>query len=78
MAKIIRLTENDLTELVKRVIKETTNEGPKQRKYVRCSELGVKSPGFCDLKRKMPVDYCSKLGVKTPGVCYVDTKQPVP
>lgn len=75
MAKIIRLTENDLTRIVKRVIKEQSSN---KKRFVPCSQLGVKSMGYCEAKTKKPVDMCSKLGVKTPGVCYIDTKQPVP
>lgn len=43
-----------------------------------CSDLGVKSPGYCDTRGKKPIKSCAEMGIKTPGYCYVDTKQLVP
>jgi hypothetical protein len=75
MAKVVRLTENDLVRLVNRVIKEQSES---YNLIKTCASLGVKSPGKCDTLRKMPVESCAKLGLKTVGLCYVDTKKPVP
>ena len=43
-----------------------------------CSEIGVKTIGFCD-KNKKVVRFgpCSKLGVKYSGMCEYKTKRPV-
>jgi len=65
-------------KLRKSKMSEQDDKMEKQRKFVPCAKLGVKSPGLCDLKRKMMVTPCAKLGVKSPGYCYVDTKNPVP
>ena len=88
MAKIIRLTEADLTRLVSRVIKEqskvmtdkvvSSSSSKKYNTIASCASMGVKSPGQCDTQGKKPVKSCASLGVKTPGYCYVDTKKPIP
>jgi hypothetical protein len=74
MKKIVRLTEDDLTMLVRRVIKEQS----KNNTIHTCASMGIKSPGYCDTQGKKPVIGCASLGVKTSGYCYVDTKKPIP
>lgn len=79
MAKIIRLTESDLSRIVKRVISEQKKPFPySKNRFTHCAKLEIKSPGFCEVKTKEPVASCEKLGVKTPGICYVSTKKLVP
>jgi len=73
MAKIIRLTEADLTRLVRRVMNEQ-----EKGKVVPCSKIGVKTNGYCDsITREVLFVQCSDLGVKTPGYCEHKTKKPV-
>ena len=85
MKKIVRLTENDLTMLVRRVIKEQSkvmtdkvSSSSKNNTIHTCASMGIKSPGYCDTQGKKPVIGCASLGVKTSGYCYVDTKKPIP
>lgn len=75
MKKIVRLTEDDLTRIVKKVIIE---EQSKNNTIHTCASMGIKSPGYCDTQGKKPVIGCASLGVKTSGYCYVDTKKPIP
>lgn len=94
MKKVIRLTEAELTNLIKKVIQEQatiklpmTTGGNKEVKVSSskeynmidtCASMGIKTPGYCDTQAKKPVKSCADLGIKTPGYCYVDTKKPVP
>ena len=74
MKKVIRLTESDLTRLIKKIL----SEQPLDSGITLCSEIGVKTIGFCD-KNKKVVRFgpCSKLGVKYSGMCEYKTKRPV-
>lgn len=94
MKKVIRLTESELTSLIKRVIQEqaTINlpktTGGQQKVNVpssngvnlidTCASMGIKGLGYCDTKEKKPVKLCKDLGSNSKGYCYVHTKQPVP
>lgn len=87
MAKIVRLTEQDLVRLVNKVINEQLigdkeldayEKAKKKNMIAKCASMGVKSQGNCDTVGKKPVETCAKLGVKSPGYCYVDTKKPIP
>lgn len=78
MAKIIKLTESDLERIVKRVIKEQTNN-LKKEDVVKCASLGIKSPGYCDKKTRKPLKKvpCSFIGVKFFGDCDGITGKPI-
>lgn len=82
MAKIIRLTESELTKMIVDIVKEqSTIKSSSSKEYNMidtCASMGIKTPGYCDTQAKKPVKSCADLGVKTPGYCYVDTKKPVP
>lgn len=94
MKKVIRLTEAELTNLIKKVIQEQatiklpmTTGGNREVKVPSsngvnlidtCASMGIKGLGYCDTKEKKPVKPCKDLGSRSPGYCYVDTKQPVP
>jgi len=56
---------------------DLNEQSTKEDKVVSCASLGVKTPGYCEIKSKKPVKPCAELGVKTIGYCYVDTKQPI-
>ena len=65
MAKIIRLTEADLTRLVSRVIKEQSK--------VMTDKVASSSSS----KKYNTIASCASMGVKSIGYCYVDTKKPI-
>jgi hypothetical protein len=74
MKKVIRLTESDLQRLIKKILNEqSSNSG-----ITLCSEIGVKTIGFCN-KNKKVVRFgpCGKLGVKYAGMCEFKTQRPV-
>lgn len=81
MKKVIKLTESELTNLIKKVIQEQATIKSSSKEYNMidtCASMGIKTPGYCDTQAKKLVKSCADLGVKTPGYCYVDTKKPVP
>lgn len=72
MKRIIKLTESDLTRIVRRVLNE-------QRTTIKlCTEYGVQKEGFCN-KDKKPVRFgpCAYLGIRNPGFCEFKTKKMV-
>ena len=78
MAKIIRLTEADLTRLVSRVIKEqskvmtdkvVSSSSPKPK--VMTDKLASSSKNY------NMIDTCASMGVKSPGYCDTQGKKPV-
>ena len=74
MKKVIRLTESDLTRLIKKILNEQSSDSG----ITLCSEIGVKTIGFCNKDKKVVrFGPCSKLGVKYPGMCEFKTKKPV-
>lgn len=79
MKKIIRLTESQLKNIISKVISEQPYPGETAITYVKCVDIGVKSPYFCDKHTKKPVDSvpCSLIGVKYPGMCDPKTNKPV-
>jgi hypothetical protein len=71
--KKIKITESQLMRLVKKTVNEEEDN------IVPCSQLGIKSDGFCDktTKKVLTSVPCTKLGVKSPGMCDTKTKKPV-
>ncbi len=81
MKKVIRLTEAELTNLIKKVIQEqaTIKSSSNEVNLIdTCASMGIKGLGYCDTKEKKPVKLCKDLGSNSKGYCYVHTKQPVP
>ena len=80
MKKIIKLSESDLSRIVKRVVNETKS-GPdicgSDKRLVGCGSLGIKSAGCCEKRTKRMVELCSKKfpDHKLYGYCYDDTKK---
>jgi hypothetical protein len=76
--------QSQATDVVKNVGKTVYNAAranttsQQNNMIALCSDLGVKSPGYCDTRGKKPIKSCAEMGIKTPGYCYVDTKQLVP
>lgn len=78
MKKVIRLTESDLKNIIKRTINEQMGK-LKAEDVVSCSKLGVKTMGYCNKNTKEPIEKlpCSFIGVKSPGMCDGRTGDPV-
>lgn len=87
MSKVIRLTENDLVRLVKKIVKE-------QQRAMGWNEQGEggggnikRATGLVDPQPKRAMGLldeppagvvrCSKLGVNSSGFCHEKTKKPV-
>ncbi len=75
MKKVIRLTEAELTNLIKKVIQEQSSPmttGRNRDSKVlsssginlidTCASMGIKGLGYCDTKEKKPVKPCKDLG----------------
>jgi hypothetical protein len=82
MYKNFKLTDEERKQILEHHsqygYRQPLNEEPaKNDKVAPCASLGVKTPGYCEVKSKKPVKPCAELGVKTPGYCYADTKQPI-
>jgi hypothetical protein len=82
MYKNFKLTDEERKQILEHHsqygYRQPLNEqSTKNDKVASCASLGVKTPGYCEVKSKKPVKPCSELGVKTPGYCYADTKQPI-
>lgn len=78
MGKVIRLTESQLTHIIKKIIKEQvkTLPYPIPKGLIPCGKIGVKYIGLCHEQKKLPVEKCSKFGLKYDGWCFVATKEP--
>lgn len=82
MYKNFNLTDKERKEILEQHSeygygKPLNEQSTKEDKVASCASLGVKTPGYCEIKSKKPVKPCAELGVKTIGYCYVDTKQPI-
>jgi hypothetical protein len=77
MGIVIKLTESQLKEVIKNVIKE--DNIPSEGDIVPCSSIGVKTIGFCNKTTKTQVKFgpCSFIGIKHSGFCEFKTKQPI-
>lgn len=78
MKKVIRLTESDLINIIKRTINEQMGE-LKAEDVVYCSKVGVRTIGYCNKNTKELIEKlpCSFIGVKSPGMCDGRTGKPV-
>ena len=76
MKKIIRLTESDLLNLVKRVIKEQGQTFPMDGKPHSVGPGMLKNTSGTSKEYNM-IDTCASMGVKSPGYCDTQGKKPV-
>ena len=79
MKKIIKLTESDLTKIVRRIILEMGDQQDIPTNDIKlCSEMGIKEVGFCNSNgKKVRFGPCAKLEIKSPGMCEFTTRKPV-